>query len=67
MPHTKVGRENSRSIDLYHEDHGSGPPVIPGHGHPLDGWAWDTIAGVVVGVAAWLGWCFTGPRVKENR
>jgi pimeloyl-ACP methyl ester carboxylesterase len=28
MPYVTVGEENSGSIDLYDEDHGSGPPVV---------------------------------------
>jgi hypothetical protein len=28
MPDVTVGEENSGSIDLYYEDHGSGPPVV---------------------------------------
>jgi hypothetical protein len=28
MPYVTVGEENSGSIDLYYEDHGSGPPVV---------------------------------------
>ena len=41
MPYIKVGQENSGSIDLYYEDHGSGPPVVLIHGYPLSGRAWD--------------------------
>jgi pimeloyl-ACP methyl ester carboxylesterase len=41
MPYLRVGEENSGSIDLYYEDHGSGPPVILIHGYPLSGRAWD--------------------------
>jgi non-heme chloroperoxidase len=41
MPVVKVGTENSGSIDLYYEDHGSGTPVILIHGYPLSGRAWD--------------------------
>jgi pimeloyl-ACP methyl ester carboxylesterase len=41
MPYIKVGQENSGSIDLYYEDHGSGPPVLLIHGYPLSGRAWD--------------------------
>src|SRR6266481_3765084 len=33
----KVGQENSTSIELYYEDHGSGPPVVLIHGWPLNG------------------------------
>ena len=36
-----VGRENSTSIDLYYEDHGSGSPVILIHGWPLNGASWE--------------------------
>ena len=41
MPYVKVGKENSGSIELYYEDHGSGPPVLLIHGYPLSGRAWD--------------------------
>ncbi len=41
MPYLKVGQENSGSIDLYFEDHGSGQPVVLIHGYPLSGRAWD--------------------------
>src|SRR3989442_5496323 len=36
-----VGKENSASIDLYYEDHGSGSPVVLIHGWPLSGAAWE--------------------------
>jgi pimeloyl-ACP methyl ester carboxylesterase len=41
MPYVSVGDENSGSIHLYYEDHGSGPPVVLIHGYPLSGRAWD--------------------------
>jgi non-heme chloroperoxidase len=41
MPYVSVGEENSGSIELYYEDHGSGPPVVLIHGYPLSGRAWD--------------------------
>jgi non-heme chloroperoxidase len=41
MPYLTVGRENSARIDLYYEDHGSGPPIVLIHGYPLSGRAWD--------------------------
>jgi len=41
MPTVTVGRENSGGIDLYYEDHGAGQPVVPIHGDPLSGRAWD--------------------------
>jgi non-heme chloroperoxidase len=41
MPYIRVGQENSAPIDLYYEDHGSGPPVVLIHGYPLSGRAWD--------------------------
>ena len=41
MPYVRVGDENSGSIDLYYEDHGSGSPVVLIHGYPLSGRAWD--------------------------
>jgi pimeloyl-ACP methyl ester carboxylesterase len=41
MAYVNVGEENSGSIDLYYEDHGSGAPVVLIHGYPLSGRAWD--------------------------
>jgi len=41
MPYIKVGQENTGSIDLYYEDHGSGQPVVLIHGYPLSGRGWD--------------------------
>ena len=39
--HDHVGKENSTSIDLYYEDHGSGSPVVLIHGWPLSGASWE--------------------------
>jgi non-heme chloroperoxidase len=36
-----VGQENSTSIELYYEDHGSGPAVVLLHGWPLDSRSWE--------------------------
>ena len=36
-----VGQENSTSIELHYEDHGSGQPVVLIHGYPLDGTSWE--------------------------
>lgn len=36
-----VGQENATPIDLYYEDHGSGPPVVLIHGWPLSGRSWE--------------------------
>lgn len=41
MPFITVGSENTASIDLYYEDHGSGQPVVLIHGFPLSGAAWE--------------------------
>ncbi|MEW2290121.1 alpha/beta hydrolase [Streptomyces sp. NPDC047841] len=41
MGFVTVGRENSESIDLYYEDHGSGRPVVLIHGYPLNGHSWE--------------------------
>ncbi len=35
MSYIDVGKENSTSIHLYYEDHGTGKPVILIHGYPL--------------------------------
>lgn len=36
-----VGQENDTPIDLYYEDHGSGPAVVLLHGWPLDSRSWE--------------------------
>ena len=36
-----VGKENSTSVDLYYEDHGTGSPVVLMHGWPLSGASWE--------------------------
>src|SRR5947207_3398767 len=36
-----VGSENSKSVDLYYEDLGSGEPVVLIHGWPLNGASWE--------------------------
>lgn len=41
MPFITVGQENSTTIDLYYEDHGTGQPVVLIHGYPLDGRSWE--------------------------
>ena len=41
MPFITVGQENSASIDLHYEDHGSGKPVVLIHGWPLSGRSWE--------------------------
>ncbi|HEY2550229.1 MAG TPA: alpha/beta hydrolase [Streptosporangiaceae bacterium] len=41
MPYVTVGQENSGSIEIYYEDHGSGRPVMLIHGYPLNGHSWE--------------------------
>src|SRR5215469_4687648 len=41
MSYVDVGKENSTSIHLYYEDHGSGQPVVLIHGYPLSGASWE--------------------------
>jgi non-heme chloroperoxidase len=41
MAYVTVGEENSMSIGLYYEDHGSGRPVVLIHGFPISGRAWE--------------------------
>ena len=48
MPYITVGKENSGSIDLYYEDHGSGKPVVLIHGFPLSGASWEKTTQVLV-------------------
>jgi non-heme chloroperoxidase len=41
MPRITVGTENSASIGIHYEDHGSGRPIVLIHGYPLDGNSWE--------------------------
>lgn len=41
MSFITVGTENSTSVELYYEDHGTGQPVVLIHGYPLDGHSWE--------------------------
>jgi non-heme chloroperoxidase len=41
MAFLRVGDENSTSIDLYYEDHGTGAPVVLVHGFPLSSHCWE--------------------------
>jgi non-heme chloroperoxidase len=36
-----VGTENSTDVDIYYEDHGTGPIVVLIHGYPLNGRSWE--------------------------
>jgi len=48
MSHIIVGSENSTSIDLNYEDHGTGQPVVLIHGFPLDGHSWERQSAVLL-------------------
>ena len=41
MSYIEVGKENSTSIHIYYEDHGSGQPVVLIHGYPLSSASWE--------------------------
>src|SRR3712207_9188164 len=41
MSTINVGRENTASIDIYYEDHGSGPAVVLISGWPFDSRSWE--------------------------
>jgi non-heme chloroperoxidase len=43
-----VGKENSATIDLYYEDHGTGCPVVLIHGWPLSGRSWEKQASALL-------------------
>src|SRR5262245_19813595 len=49
MAFVNVGTENSTSIDLYYEDHGSGQPVVLIHGYPLNGTSWEKQTAALLG------------------
>ncbi|MBD2120901.1 alpha/beta fold hydrolase [Trichocoleus sp. FACHB-262] len=48
MPYVTVGKENSGTIDIYYEDHGTGQPVVLIHGFPLNGHSWEKQVGVLL-------------------
>lgn len=48
MPFVTVGKENSATIDIYYEDHGTGQPVVLIHGYPLNGDSWERQQPVLV-------------------
>jgi non-heme chloroperoxidase len=37
MPKLTVGSENGADITIHYKDHGTGRPVVPIHGYPLNG------------------------------
>jgi non-heme chloroperoxidase len=41
MPEITVGTENSASIEIHYEDHGSGQPIVLIHGYPLSSTSWE--------------------------
>ncbi|MCW3095748.1 MAG: alpha/beta hydrolase fold protein [Chthonomonadaceae bacterium] len=49
MGNITVGQENSTSIDLYYEDHGTGKSVVLIHGYPLSGASWEKQTAALLG------------------
>lgn len=41
MSFITVGQQNSTPIELFYEDHGTGPTVVLIHGYPLNGRSWE--------------------------
>ena len=53
MPFVTVGRENSAAIQIYYEDHGSGPPVVLVHGYALNGHSWEKQEAALLAAGDW--------------
>lgn len=49
MPYIEVAGENSGPIELYYEDHGSGPAVLLIHGFPLNGASFEKQTAALLG------------------
>ena len=49
MPFLTADKENTSSVDLYYEDHGSGKPVVLIHGFPLSGASWEKQVSALLG------------------
>ena len=41
MPMLNVSPDNTKKVEIYYEDHGSGKPVVLIHGWPLSGRSWE--------------------------
>jgi len=41
MGRIAVGQQNAGAIEIYYEDHGTGPPVILVHSYPPNGYSWE--------------------------
>jgi non-heme chloroperoxidase len=41
MAFLTVGEQNATPVEIYYDDHGSGPPLVLVHGWPLSGRSWD--------------------------
>jgi non-heme chloroperoxidase len=41
VPYLNVGKEGPEDVQLYYEDHGSGPATVLIHGYPLSGSSWE--------------------------
>jgi non-heme chloroperoxidase len=48
MAYLRVGEENSTSIELYYEDHGTSVPVVLIHGFPLSSHCWEKQVSVLL-------------------
>src|SRR5262245_20557499 len=48
MSKITVGQENTTSIDIHYEDHGTGSPVVLIHGWPLSGPSWEKQTGALL-------------------
>jgi non-heme chloroperoxidase len=64
MPFISVGKENSKDIEIYYKEWGSGQPVVFSHGWPLSTDAWED---QMFFLASRRYWCIAHDRRGHGR